>query len=322
MSRWLKVLPDSWRQRYQQWLDRRIPRSASVQLSQRNLFIFLSRHGFYFLLLDALLWIGATNYQNNLIFALSFLILAVLFVAILQTFSHLNGVQLRFVGAEPVFSGEAIHTRFSLHAISLRQKIELHWPQQPIVSVTIFPEEPSFITLTHATATRGTMQLGRLHLQSVYPLGVVRCWSWLDFGVSVLVYPKPVEADYRLCCRGGNTKEAAIEQVIDGDEYFSLKPYAVGEPNSRIAWKQYAAGRGLYVREYSEERGGEVILDFSVMNDPDLELRLSKLCYCACFLYEQGRAFGLSLPNRPDIPVASGEKHWRTVLTALALFEV
>ncbi len=322
MPHLLKVLPETWRRRYQQWLDRRIPRSAKIQLSQHNLFIFLSRHGLYFLLLDALLWIGATNFQNNLIFALSFLLLAILFVAIFQTFANLSGVQLRFVSAEPVFAGEMMCARIALQAVSLRQRIDLHWPQQAVVATTIFSSEPSFIALPHATTRRGVMQLGRLHIQSVYPLGVVRCWSWLDLDIRVLVYPQPVEADYRLCCRGGDTDEAAVERVVGGDEYFSLKPYAVGEPNSRIAWKQFAAGRGLYVREYSEESGGEVVLDFSAMNDPDLEMRLSKLCYCANFLYEQGRAFGLSLPGNPDIAVDRGEQHWRAVLTALTLFKV
>ena len=59
-----------------------------------------------------------------------------------------------------------------------------------------------------------------------------------------------------------------------------------------------------------------------MMNDPDLELRLSKLCYCACFLHAQGRAFGLSLPNQPIIAIDGGERHLRTVLAALAKFVV
>ena len=311
-----------WRQRYQAWLDRRIPRHSSVQLSQRNLFIFLSRHGLYFLLLDALLWVGATNFQNNLIYALSFLLLAVLFVAILQSFSNLSGVQLRFIDVEPVFASEVLTARIELSAASLRQQLCFNWPEQPSVSVSIFADAPTLLLLPHATKKRGMIQLGRLRLQSVYPLGVVRCWSWLDLAVQALVYPAPVEADYRFCSRGDNEQGVAVERAVGGDEYFPLKPYTVGEANSRIAWKQFAAGRGLFVREYAEERGGEVMLDFSVMNEPDIELRLSKLCYCACFLHGQGRAFGLLLPNQPVIAVDSGEMHLRSVLTALAMFAV
>ncbi len=322
MSRWLTVFPSSWQRRYQRWLDRRIPRNKAVQLSQRNLFIFLSRNGLYFLILDALLWVGATNFQNNLIYALSFFLLAVLFVAILQSFANLSGVQLRFVDAEPVFAGEVAYARIELTAASLRQQLVFNWPEQSATSISIYPDKPALLLLPHATQKRGVMQPGRLRLQSVYPLGIVRCWSWLDLDVQILVYPTPIEADVHLCSRGNDEIGVAVDRVMGGDEYFALKPYTAGESTTRIAWKQFAAGRGLFVREYAEERGGEVMLDFSAMNDPDLELRLSKLCYCARFLYEQGRAFGLSLPNQPVITVDSGEKHLRTVLKALSLFSV
>src|SRR6478735_3956672 len=114
MSRLLAALPDSWQQRYQRWLDRRIPPQKSLQLHQRNLFIFLSTQGLYFLLLVSLIWIGATNFQNNLAFALSFFLLAVLFVAILQTFANASGLQLRFIDAEPVFAGDVALARFEL----------------------------------------------------------------------------------------------------------------------------------------------------------------------------------------------------------------
>jgi uncharacterized protein (DUF58 family) len=272
--------------------------------------------------LDALLWVGATNYQNNLIYALSFLLLAVLFIAILLTFSNVSGLQLRFVDADPVFAGEVLHARIELSAKSLRQQLVFNWPEQQAVAFTVFPDKPAMLLLPHATQKRGVMRLGRLRLQSVYPLGIVRCWSWLDLAVQAMVYPVPVEADYRFCSRGNAEEGVVADRVVGGDEYFALKPYVTGEQNSRIAWKQFAAGRGLFVREYAEERGGEVMLDFSVMSDLDLELRLSKLCYCACFLHAQGRAFGLILPHQPAIAVDHGEPHLRAVLAALASFTV
>lgn len=315
--RWF-VLPDSWRQRYQQWLSRRIPRRREVQLTQRNLFIFLSRQGVYFLLLDALLWIGATNFQNNLAYALSFFLLAVLFVAILQTFANASGLRLRFVDVEPVFAGAVAQVRLELASTILRRSIQLLWPNQPAVEVSVFANEPLHVMVPHRTQRRGQIQLGRLRLQSVYPLGVMRCWSWLDLDVQLLVYPQPIEASLDACCVGENSD--GNDFVAGSDEYFSLKPYATGEPYSRIAWKQFAAGRGLFVREYADKRGGDVVLDFSVMKDADTEVRLSKLCFCACRLHEQGRAFGLQLPNQPAIAVNSGDAHLRAVLTALAVF--
>jgi uncharacterized protein (DUF58 family) len=320
MSRLLSALPDSWQQRYRRWLDRRIPPKKSVQLNQRNLFIFLSRHGLYFLLLIALVWIGATNFQNNLAFALSFFLLAVIFVAILQTFANASGLRLRYIDSASVYAGEVAQVRFELNSTALHQQIEFAWPQQSPVRITVQPLVPCVLQLPQQTQRRGVLRPGRFRMQTFYPLGIVRCWSWLDLDVEILVYPKPEPADYRQCSSGdGDDDGGSI--IAGGDEYFGLKPYVEGESRSRIAWKQYAAGRGLFVREYAEMRGGEVMLDLSVMTEPDLELRLSKLCFCARHLHEQGRAYGLRLPGKAVIEAAAGDQQLKLVLSALALYQ-
>lgn len=318
MSRLMAALPDSWQQRYQRWLDRRIPPRKSLQLNQGNLFIFLSRQGLYFLLLILLIWIGATNFQNNLIFALSFFLVAVLFVAILQTFANASGLWLRFIDAEPVFAGDVALFRLELLSTAAHQQLELSWPQQLSVFVTVQPSSPGIVLLPQQTVRRGLLHPGRFRMQTFYPLGIVRCWSWLDLDMAVLVYPKPIEEDYHLCSSG--TGDDGARSIAGGDEYFSLKPYVEGGPRSHIAWKQYAAGRGLLVREYAELHGGEVMLDFSVMTDTDVEVRLSKLCYCALQLHKQGKAYGLSMPGTPVVAADSGDQQLHTVLTALALY--
>jgi uncharacterized protein (DUF58 family) len=105
--------------------------------------------------------------------------------------------------------------------------------------------------------------------------------------------------------------------VKGSEDYFALKPYVQGDPLSHVAWKQHAAGRGLFVREYVDYRGSDIWLDYAVMPDADPELRLSKLCYCALQLHEQSRVFGLRLPDKiiePD----TGQTHLDSVLEALA----
>lgn len=317
--RLLSAMPASWQQRYQRWLDRRIPPATSVQLHQGNLFIFLSHHGLYFLLLVALVWVGATNFQNNLAFALAFFLLAVLLVVILQTFANASGLRLRVVDASPVFAGEVALVRVEVESAAARQMLELGWPGQDSVQFNVEAAQATVLALAHATTQRGWLQPGRMRLQTFYPLGIVRCWSWPDLAVQVLVYPRPLEADYRECSSGAGDDDGGMV-IAGGDEYFALKPYVEGEARSRIAWKQFAAGRGLFVREYAEQRGGDVLLDFSVLADADPETRLSKLCYCALQLHEQGRAYGLSLPGQPLIAPAAGEPQLRAVLTALALY--
>jgi uncharacterized protein (DUF58 family) len=317
MLQWADKLPSSWKQRYTRWLNHRIPVRNAVALSQKNLFIFLGNQGLVFLILILLIWIGATNFQSNLSHALAYLLLAVLFVAILQTFANMSGLRLRFVDAEPVFVGETAHFRFELASSAAHQQLEMFWPDQSPTLINLENTVGSYVLLQHRTLKRGVMKPGRFCLHTYFPLGMVRCWTWLDLDASVVVYPKPVEEDYRACSTGDGDEGAMA--AYGSDEYFSLKPYVEGESLSRIAWKQYAAGRGMFVRDYTELKGGSVWLDFSVMTDANIEIRLSKLCYCALQLQQLNRPFGLKLPAQ-TIDVASGDAHLRSVLRALALY--
>jgi uncharacterized protein (DUF58 family) len=211
--------------------------------------------------------------------------------------------------------------RFELLSTALHQQLEFSWPQQEPTLVTVQPSVLRVMSLSQKTNRRGALRPGRFRMQTFYPLGIVRCWSWLDLDVELLVYPKPAEADFHECCSGDSNEDGG-KIVAGGDEYFSLKPYVEGESRSRIAWKQYAAGRGLLVREYADVHGGEVMLDLSVMVDPDIELRLSKLCYCALQLHDRGRMYGLKLPGNTVIEAAVGDQQLCVVLTALAMYQL
>src|SRR5690606_36386172 len=70
---------------YQRWLDRRLPEVASCRLRNRRLFIFPSAAGGLFAALLAVLWLTATNFENNLIFGLSFLLAGLFVVTIFHT---------------------------------------------------------------------------------------------------------------------------------------------------------------------------------------------------------------------------------------------
>lgn len=314
---WVDKLPASWRHRYTRWLDRRIPPSQAITLDHGNLFIFPNRQGLYFLFLVILVWIGATNYQNNLAYALSFLLVAILLVGISLTFANLSGLVLRFVDADPVFAGERARFRFEAQSRANHWQLRGFFAGEPACTVDVAAHVPQRFVLEAQAPGRGLWQPGRCCLDSVYPLGLVRCWTWLNLGPAVLVYPQPLEADYRDCMAPGQEEDGV--QQAGSEEYFALKPYVEGESRARIAWKQYAAGRGLQVRDYVDFRGGEIWLDFSALRDPDSEGRLSRLCYCALQLHAVQRPFGLRLPG-VELAPATGDTHLRAVLRALALY--
>lgn len=308
-------LQKPWRHRFHRWLERRIPPARQITLHQNNLFIFLSREGWAYLGVAALVWIGATNFQNNLVLALCFLLLAILFVAIHQTFANLSGLTLRFVAAEPVQAGDVAHCLIELESSTARQQLELAFPGETATRASVTGGAPNRVPVPIRTHRRGRFQAGRFRLQSRYPLGLIRCWTWLDLGAVILVYPRPLAStEHPLSAGTAEAQGAAVQGVED---FFSLRPYVPGDALSGIAWKPYAAGRGLLVREQVDYRDAEPWLDYRALPDADPEIRLAKLCARALELAAIDRPFGLRLPHELVEP-GTGDAHLRRVLRALA----
>ena len=304
-----------WRNLYRRWLDRRIPPARQITLNQRNLFILPGIQGGAYVFVALLVWIGATNFQNNLMLALCFFLLAILFVAIHQTFANLSGLTLRFISAEPVFTGEIAHCTFSLESTTDRQQLKFQWPGEASVLASPSAKQASEIQIPITTHHRGRFKPGRFRLHSSYPLGIIRCWTWLDLEAEILVYPQPLKNEIQPLGLGDQFEGG--EMIAGSEDFFSLRSYIPGDSLSRVAWKQYAAGRGLQVRQTVNYLANELWLDFHALTDADPELRLSKLCFSALELTAKQQPFGLKLPHL-ILESGSGNQHLHATLRALA----
>ena len=75
---------DFWQRRAARWLARRIPPASRLTLGYRNLFILPSRLGYQYLLLLGALFVLGTNYQNNLVLALAYLLLSLFITTLIS----------------------------------------------------------------------------------------------------------------------------------------------------------------------------------------------------------------------------------------------
>ena len=103
------------RRRYRRWIDRRTRTVEACRLNYRRLYILPSKAGFGFLLLVGALWLLATNFENNLVFMLCFLLLALFVVSIHFTHGTLAGLQVKPVRAQSVFQGDAAAVELLIH---------------------------------------------------------------------------------------------------------------------------------------------------------------------------------------------------------------
>lgn len=328
MSTSLKTidLPNTYRrylqQRFFSWLDRRNPKQSQHKLTTRNLYIFPTKQGVVFLLFVSVLWLLGTNYQNNLILALTFLLISLFIVSILHTFSNLANMEVEYKGAAPVFAGDVASFIFEFHNKGRKSSdgIWVKWQESEIDANKVYVDAKSSskVAVCLPAYRRGVFIPQRLMVKSTYPLGLFRCWTWLNVEAQVLVYPQPIEFPLANASVVDDDGEGDCP-VKGGDDFSALHEYRPGDPIKHIAWKLYARERGLFTREFSQNLSREIWLDYSHVNASDMELKLSALCFWAIQLHLQDENFGLLLPHEKIHP-NKGENHKARILAALARF--
>jgi len=311
----------NFRQAVADWIFRAsVPETPPVTLVQRRIFILPTRQGYFFAFTVLVLLLASINYALSLGFILTFLLASMAGVAMLHTWRNLAHLKLRPGRCEPVFAGETAHFNVSVETPSqTRFSIALRRRGDEPVFADVLAGEPASMSLGVAATRRGVLQCGRLEVFTHYPVGFFHAWSYVDFGLTVLVYPRP---DPAAGAPPSQSRSAAEEGIpVPGDEEFNmLRAYRAGDAPKLIAWKALAREQELLTKEFNATASSELWLDWEDARAGDLESRLSILCHWVLQAETFGQSYGLRLPGR-EIAPGRGEAHRARCLEALALFE-
>lgn len=305
-------------QRWQRWLARRIPRQRELVLNQRRIFIFPTRAGLWFLIALLIMLLAAVNYQNNLAFALMFWLLSLMLVSLLHTYMNLSGLRLKAMRGHPSFAGEnaQFDLQLSCRGQCARRALTLAWPGQGEIRLPKLSGRVE-LKLFYPAGQRGWLRPPRLKLESEYPLGLVRAWTWVELEWAALIYPRPqavaLPAAVTTSSDGRELRASAA-----GEEFYAFRAYQPGDSLRRVLWKSYARGGALQTLQFAEAVDERLWLDFDSFGG-DAEQRLRGLCYWVLTLSGRDRSFGLRLPGQELVP-ATGPGHRDSALRMLALF--
>ncbi|MEH6551154.1 MAG: DUF58 domain-containing protein [Pseudomonadales bacterium] len=306
--------------RWQRWLDKRIPPRHEVVLDQKKIFVFPSKAGFLYGAMLVVMLMTAINYQNNSIYLLTFFLAGLFVVAIQGAYSNMAGLKIQRMAAEASFAGEDVSFRFSLAAKdnARHQSIEVGWPGGPEVVGSLGELSEQILDLHVRAKKRGTIRAARLRVQSYYPLGLIRAWSWVDLDLTCPVYPKPIALDFT--SSGGNDADNTRSSPVANDELANIRSWRQGDSKRRLLWKAYAKTGALLSLDFEEPGEDAVWLSWDQFEGLEREWRLSGLCQAALDLTETGREFGLRIPGT-EIEPSSGQAHLHQILLSLAQFD-
>jgi hypothetical protein len=362
------------RRRLDRWWARRHPPADSVLLEQRTLYIVPTRGGWCWAGMVLVLLLGAINYQLNLGYLLCFVLAGVAGVSMHSSHATLRGLRLTMAPPEGVFAGSTAHIEVTLQAErgsrAARHGIGL-LIEQPgwgdddwtWVDVAATPSRapaatPGQARLTLPCPRRGLQVLPRLRIETRFPFGLFRTWSYWQPAASVLVWPAPeqplppwpqapADRHARPPEHAPLPARHAPQDPLDVD---GVRPYRTGDSPRQVAWKKSATAlnsgaRNALVSRSHGAAASQASLALSwqqagVRDDPaagqatdtprppavaratsDHEARLARLCAWLIHADAAGLAWSLDLPGGRHLPAGQGPAQRLAGLCALALFE-
>lgn len=310
------------RQDISDWIFRvQAPETPPVTLGQRRIFILPTKQGYFFGFVILLLLLASINYSLSLGFVLTFLLGSMAGVAMLHTWRNLAHLRFRPGRCEPVFAGDSAHFALSAETPSqTRFAVAVRRRGDEPVYADVIPAEPTSLVMAVNAPRRGLLHCGRLEVFTRYPLGLFHAWSYLDFHMAVVVYPRPDPASGNPPAQSRSLSEEGIP--IAGDEEFNmLRPYRAGDTPRQIAWKALAREEELLTKEFSATASSEFWIDWDEAHGGGIEERLSILCHWVLQAETFGQSYGLRLPG-VTIQPGRGEAHRARCLEALALYRL
>jgi len=297
------------------------PERGTVVLGHRRVYIVPTRLGWIYAATLGILLVGSINYALQLGFVLTFVLAGTGIAGMVHTTRNLARLAVSAGRAEAVFAGEAAQFRLLLDNRARHDRPALlvrHMGSGAQIVLDLAAGALAEAVLAVPAQVRGWMPLKRVMLETRFPLGLFRAWSYVEPDARCLVYPRPERTP--LPAPAAAAAAGAARALAQGNDDFSgLRAYQLSDSPRHVAWKAAARSDDMLTKQFSGAAGVELWLDWSRLASAlDPEQRLSRLAGWVLAAEQAGAAYGLRLPGLELAP-GRGEAHRSACLQALAL---
>jgi uncharacterized protein (DUF58 family) len=303
---------------------------GEIVLGHRRVYIVPSRLGLFFGGTLAILLVGSINYALSLGFALTFLLAGMGIAAMVQTTRNLARLSVRAGRCEPVFAGDAARFRLALANAGNFDRPEIlvrHLGSGAQQTVDIAASDSAEVVLPVPAPRRGRLPLGRVMLETRFPVGLFRAWSHVEPDCRCLVYPHPVASTLPPTAPTAQAGGARAH-AQGSDDFSGLRAYQPADSPRHVAWKsvarsdtQHARSDDMLTKQFAGDAIAELWLDLrDLAPSLGLEQRLSRLAGWVLAAERAGALYGLRLPGA-QIDPGRGEAHRAACLEAIALYK-
>ena len=298
------------------------PERGTVVLGQRRVYIVPTRLGWLFASTLSVLLVGSINYALSLGFALTFALAGVALAGMIHTARNLAQLAVANGRCEPVFAGDPAQFRLHLEARAGFDRpaiLARHLASGSQLVVDVPAGGEAEVVLAVPSGRRGWLPMGRVMLETRFPLGLFRAWSYVEPEARCLVYPKPERSP--LPPPSADTEAGSLKRQAHGNEDFSgLRAYQPADSPRHVAWKAVARAGEMLTKQFAGEAAAELWLDWKLLPGAlGVERRLSRLAGWVLVAERSGALYGLRLPG-VELAPGRGEAHCAACLETLALY--
>jgi uncharacterized protein (DUF58 family) len=171
---------------------RRGPMTPPFELEYRHVFVLPTAFGWAFGVMLILMALGGLNFNNNMALMLVFLLGTIAQLTTFIAYRNLVGLTIHSISCEPVFCGEPANFRVFISNNDERQRFAVQAgfrDAQDCKDLKINSRE--VFRLNAPTQARGWLEMPSFRLETRFPLGFFKAWSWIFPQTRCLVYPKP-----------------------------------------------------------------------------------------------------------------------------------
>lgn len=302
----------------QRVLTRRGPMTPPFELEYRHVFVLPTRFGWGFGLMLIFMALGGLNFNNNMALMLVFLLATIAQLTTLIAYRNLSALRVDSIHAEPVFSGETAHFRVFVSNGDERQRFAVQAGFKKAQDCKDFNINSCVaLQLKHPAQKRGWLEMPSFRLETRFPLGMFKAWSWIFPQTRCLVYPSPAKNAPPLPKTGHG--ESGRPEKGDGDQVHGLRKYQPGDSIQRVAWRASARHDELYSLEMETPREEACELDWNLLKGSDVETRLSILTAWVIAADHKQLSYSLRLPDG-TVPIGNGIGQRARCLELLALY--
>lgn len=261
----------------------------------------------------------SVNFSNNLIFAMTFLLVAIALIGWYHTRLNIKGLAVSDWRGTPVFAGQPLvfTARVENKGKRFRHGLQARAASMGLSEELQLGKETKIdLVLSCPPQPRGLSRSARVFIGSRFPLGLFEGRLWTGSLPQCLIYPKPA-GNQPL---PDNVSGSQAHRNKESGTYTDMRRYSPGDPLSRISWRAFARFDELYTKEFDGAQGLPALwLRWDAVRAGCVEEKLSQLCRWVVDACKQNREYGMELPGILLEP-AGDERHYRRCLEILATY--